>query len=291
MNKKERLESKKKILEQNQLEIVLEIASDEEFEEDGKEIISNDEKPVKTSKDRHKSEEGKTENRSDVEKEETKQNSKELIESDLETDSEYENEEEMEDIKGEDELSDSDDDDIPEGLSLKEAKERAQQMIKQTQDAHKSIKNQQKKILQNRQLKNRQQQQNKTSIAVPTTEQASEEDTKVDKIIDSILDEVDKPKIVITTQPKAKNQKIVFDDEEDEEEFYDKDIEMEEQPLPQIKAQHLYSVDKIKDIGSEARAFLQEHFFGKRLQREKITKSKYTKRSKRKKDMGRRKKI
>ena len=296
-NKKARVESNKMKQKQNKLEVV---------EEEGKDV-SDDETPVKTAKNKHTIEESKAETGSDV-IEEPKVTNKELIASDLDTDSENEDIEMQtidESVEVEEEINDSDsdsnnddeeeddDDDSPEGFSLKESKERAQQMIKQTQDAHKSIKSQKKKILQDRQLKNREQKQNKTTAPEHDSDENDENDEKVDEIINSILDEVNKPKTVITTQPKAKNQKIIFDDNEVSElSFDDEDIEMEKESLPKIKAQHLYSVDKIKDIGSDARAFLQQHFFGNRLQREKITKSKYVKRSKKKTELiGRRKKV
>ena len=198
-----------------------------------------------------------------------------------------EEEEEDEDLEeGEDEIEkqeqnqDSGSDEAPEGISLKESKKKAQQKEQDIVEANKLLKLQKKQLVQDRQLKNRKQQERANKDKKKDTNKAKSKDEfdkekTNDDYIDTILSQVKKEKTVTKTQPK--NMKITFDEEFD---FGDDDIdEGIEADSNAIQAKHLYSVNKIKDIGADARDFLQEHFYGRRLRREGTKKSKYSKKN------------
>lgn len=212
------------------------------------------------------------------------ENETDLIKSEIETgDGILEREEER---SGKEDEMDSDDE-APVGISLRDSKIKAQQIQLQIAEANKLIKSHKKQVIKERQLKNRKQQENKKKSLVPDKldvellklAYTNEEDVTEDSV-SAILEKVNQEKRIYKSQPE--NQKISFNDDIDEgldtdDGFGDfgEDDQMETE-FPRIKAQYLHSVDKIKDIGASARDFLQEHFFGKRIRREKSIKSKFT---------------
>ncbi|XP_066915898.1 ABC transporter F family member 4-like isoform X2 [Clytia hemisphaerica] len=200
-------------------------------------------------------------------------------------------------------------DEAPEGISLKDSRKKAIQIQQDISDAKKLKKSHQKQVVQDRQKKNRQQQEKskKKSHQLPDkisedvlklVQQEAEEEQNSDSEmdIDELLNQIGQEKPAFKTQPK--NQKITFEDDDDpgfDEQFLDEESEddLESGLQAPITAQHLYSVDKVKGIGTDAREFLQQHFFGKRLKREKRLKSNFKQKvgSKKSKQIGKRKKI
>jgi len=200
-------------------------------------------------------------------------------------------------------------DEAPEGISLKDSRKKAIQIQQDISDAKKLKKSHQKQVIQDRQKKNRQQQEKskKESHQLPDKisedvlklvqqEAEEEQNSDSDMDIDELLNQIGQEKPAFKTQPK--NQKITFENDDDpgfDEQFLDEESEddLESGLQAPITAQHLYSVDKVKDIGTDAREFLQQHFFGKRLKREKKFKSNFKQKvgSKKSKQIGKRKKI
>ena len=255
----------------------------EEVQEDDEERIEEDDD------DEEDDEEGdEEENEEDYEednKEDNEEGDEEMEEGDSETEEVEGLKEEMEEednnkIVEEEQIKDSgsDSDEAPEGISLKESRKKAQQKEQDIVEANKLLKLQKKQLVQDRQLKNRKQQEraNKDKISANKKNKSKDDGDKTnDDYIDTILSQVNKEKTVIKTQPK--NKKITFDEDF---EFDDDDIdEGIEADSNVIQAKHLYSVNKIKDIGADAREFLQEHFYGSRLRREGTKKSKYSKKN------------
>ena len=238
-----------------------------EEEEDGAEIEVEDDK---MDDEEDEVEDDKMDDEEDEEEEEEEDEEEENLE---EEEDEIEKQEQNQD-------SGSDSDEAPEGISLKESKKKAQQKEQDIVEANKLLKLQKKQLVQDRQLKNRKQQERASKDKKKDTNKAKSKDD-IDKektnddYIDTILSQVNKEKTVTKTQPK--NMKITFDEEFD---FGDDDIdEGIEADSNAIQAKHLYSVNKIKDIGADARDFLQEHFYGRRLRREGTQKSKYSKKN------------
>jgi len=199
-------------------------------------------------------------------------------------------------------------DEAPEGISLKDSRKKAIQIQQDISDATKLKKSHQKQVIQDRQKKNRQQQEKSKKkinqlpdkisedvLKLVQQEAEEEQNSDSDMDIDELLNQIGQEKPAFKTQPK--NQKITFEDGDDpgfDEQFLDEESEddLESGLQAPITAQHLYSV-KVKDIGTDAREFLQEHFFGKRLKREKRLKSNFKQKvgSKKSKQIGKRKKI
>ena len=205
-------------------------------------------------------------------------------ENDEDEDDENEDDEEEEDNEKDHVESDdgSDSDEAPEGISLKESKQKAQEKAQKISEVNKSAKLHKKQMIKDRQLKNEKQREHKKKLPEKTKEKelAVDHDDDIigdtdDESIDAILNQMKEKKSVIKTQPE-KNQKITFPEEDEDFDF--EDDAMDTDPHS-IKAQHLYSVNKMKDIGDDARQFYQEHFFGARITREISAKAKYSKKN------------
>jgi len=268
--------------EQDEEEAESDMTDGEEPKSEIGNIVESDEEEVEGDDDGAEIEEEDDEMEEEDDKMEEEDDEMKDEEDDEEEEEDDEEEEEEDEIEKQEQNQDSgsDSDEAPEGISLKESKKKAQQKEQDIVEANKLLKLQKKQLVQDRQLKNRKQQERANKDKKKDTNKAKSKDDidnekTNDDYIDTILSQVNKEKTVTKTQPK--NMKITFDEEFD---FGDDDIdEGIEADSNAIQAKHLYSVNKIKDIGADARDFLQEHFYGRRLRREGKKKSKYSKKN------------
>ena len=144
-----------------------------------------------------------------------------------------------------------------------------------------------KQLVLDRQVKNRKQQQQKVvpkkidkDILKLAKEAEEAKENTDDDHFEAIFSQLNKEKTVIKTQPK--NQKITFPEDEG---FADFDLtedgleEVMETDSHTIQVKNLFSMNRSKDIGTAAKDFLQEHFYGNRLRRETALKSKISKKN------------
>lgn len=191
--------------------------------------------------------------------------------------------------------SDSEDE-PPEDLSLKLSKERAQEILKQQNDARHSLKEKKKQQHKEWQMKNKKQKQDKKKkqeeLGESDNEQHANDETQKatlipEKLSDSLLQvaaktfkvDTDSNPIVSnklhvknTVQFKKskkmskRNKRIKFNDIEEGD--GDNEQSLSSQNIG-IKAKFIGAVSK-NDVSKGAREFLQQHFYGRRLKRQPI---------------------
>ena len=177
----------------------------------------------------------------------------------------------MVDIKDEETPDIESSDEEPEDVSLTVSKQKAQEELKLQHEITKSKREKQKKTIQERQTRNKEQRvatggvkKKKSHLPEPVDEQLLE---LVDEEVKVVIPEDAEPR-------ERKNTKIVFsdDDEDEDSDEEEEDEEESEGGKVTIEAKCLKNVEK-SHVNNAAMDFLKNHFYGDRLVRADTSKS------------------
>lgn len=165
---------------------------------------------------------------------------------------------------------DDDSDEEPEDISLKEGKRLAEEKRKVEKESTNTLHKLKKQKLKEREERNILQQQEKRKRK-PDSIVPEKLDDDILKLVDDEV-EVNAEDIFSSRPSEPKNQKIIFNENDDSEEEDEEgsgeesENESEEPKQKKVIAKCLKTVDK--EENNSAREFIQNHFFGDRLSRD-----------------------